>query len=223
MFGLCLSVASTVVLLRALDERNAVQSANGRIAVGWLIVEDMAMVLALVLIPALAGVLATGPAEAAAAAPTLGGLLASVVLTLGKVAAFVAIMLIVGPRVLPPLLRQVARAGSRELFTLAVLAIALGIALGAALLFGVSLALGAFCAGSCSPNRNTASGRRPSSLPLQDAFAVLFFVSVGMLFDPTVLVRDPVAVLVTLLIIVVGKTVIGFCIVMASAIRRRRR
>ena len=215
VFGLCLSVASTVVLLRALDERNAVQSANGRIAVGWLIVEDMAMVLALVLIPALAGVLATGATEAATALPTLGGLLTSVVLTLGKVAAFVAIMLLVGPRVLPPLLRQVARAGSRELFTLAVLAIALGIALGSALLFGVSLALGAFCAGVVLAKSEYSQRAATDSLPLQDAFAVLFFVSVGMLFDPTVLVRDPVAVLVTLLIIVVGKTVIGFCIVMA--------
>ena len=215
IYGLSLSVASTVVLLRALDERNAVQTANGRIAVGWLIVEDLAMVLTLVLIPALAEVLGASPADAHAVPQSGPGLLASVLLTLGKVTAFVLIVLLIGPRVLPPLLRQVARAGSRELFTLAVLAVALGIALAAASLFGVSLALGAFCAGIVLAKSEYSQRAATESLPLQDAFAVLFFVSVGMLFDPTVLIREPLAVIATLLIIVVGKSMIAFLIVVA--------
>jgi CPA2 family monovalent cation:H+ antiporter-2 len=214
VFGLALSVASTVVLLRALEERNGLQSANGRIAVGWLIVEDLAMVLTLVLVPAVAG-LAAGGADTAAPGASIWMLLFDMALTIGKVAAFVVLVLLVGPRVLPPLLRQVARAGSRELFTLAVLAVALGIALGSSVLFGVSLALGAFCAGIVLAKSEYSQRAATESLPLQDAFAVLFFVSVGMLFDPSVILREPGAVLVTLMIIVVGKSVIAFCIVMA--------
>jgi CPA2 family monovalent cation:H+ antiporter-2 len=215
IFGLSLSVASTVVLLRALDEGNAIESANGRIAVGWLIIEDLAMVLALVLVPALAGALGTSGSDSSAGPPSTAGAALAVLLTLGQVSAFVLIMLLLGPRVLPPLLRQVARAGSRELFTLAVLALALGIAVGSATLFGVSLALGAFCAGVVLAKSEYSQRAATESLPLQDAFAVLFFVSVGMLFDPSILVREPLAVLVTLLIIVVGKTLITYAIVTA--------
>ncbi len=208
IFGLSLSVASTVVLLRALEEQNAIETADGRIAVGWLVIEDLAMVVALVLVPTLASG-ADHPASPEAA-PWL-----TILLTLGQVAAFVLLMLLLGPRVFPPLLRQVARAGSRELFTLAVLALALGIAVGSSTLFGVSLALGAFCAGVVLAKSEYSQRAATESLPLQDAFAVLFFVSVGMLFDPSILVREPFAVLATVLIIVVGKTLIAFCIVTA--------
>jgi CPA2 family monovalent cation:H+ antiporter-2 len=214
IFGLALSVASTVVLLRALEERNGLQTPNGRIAVGWLIVEDLAMVLTLVLVPALAGLMQGGP-DGATSGSSIAALLLDMLVTIGKVVAFVAVVLLVGPRVLPPLLRQVARAGSRELFTLAVLAVALGIALGSSVLFGVSLALGAFCAGIVLAKSEYSQRAATESLPLQDAFAVLFFVSVGMLFDPSVVIREPGAVLLTLLVIVIGKSLIAFCIVMA--------
>ncbi len=210
VFGLSLSVASTVVLLKALEERNAVGGVNGRIAIGWLIVEDLVMVLALVLIPAFAGTLG-GNLEGASS--TWDALIA-LATTIVKVGVFLAIMLLVGPRVLPPLLREVARLGSRELFTLAVLAAALGIALTAAKLFDVSFALGAFCAGVVLAKSEYSHRAATESLPLQDAFAVLFFVSVGMLFDPSVLIREPAAVAATLLIIVLGKTVIAMAIVM---------
>ncbi|HET6369099.1 MAG TPA: YbaL family putative K(+) efflux transporter [Pseudomonadales bacterium] len=208
VFGLALSVASTVVLLRAVQERRLVETERGRIAVGWLIVEDLAMVLALVLLPALAGVLA--PAEPGA---QTGSLLVTLALTLGKVVAFVAFMLIVGKRVIPWLLEYVAGTGSRELFRLAVLAIALGVAFGAARLFGVSFALGAFFAGMILSESELSHQAAEESLPLRDAFAVLFFVSVGMLFDPSTLLRDPIPVLLTVLIIVIGKSVAAFAIV----------
>lgn len=213
VFGLTLSVASTVVLLRALDERNMLHTANGRIAVGWLVIEDLAMVLALVLLPALAASLGdTGgqPNEIGA-----GGVVVDLVLTLVKVTAFVATVLFVGRRAVPWLLRQAAHAGSRELFTLAVLAIALGIAYGSATLFGVSFALGAFFAGVVLSESDLSHEAATESLPLQDAFAVLFFVSVGMLFDPSILVRDPLSVLAVVLVIMVGKSLAAAAIVLA--------
>jgi CPA2 family monovalent cation:H+ antiporter-2 len=214
VFGLSLSVASTVVLLRALEERNALQSSEGKIAVGWLIVEDLAMVLALVLLPALAPAL--GGDSSAIQAPGLSektGL--TLLITLGKVALFVALALIVGTRFVPWLLEQVTRTGSRELFTLSVLAIALGIAYGSSAAFGVSFALGAFFAGVVLSESELSHQAGNDSLPLKDAFAVLFFVSVGMLFDPMILVREPIAVLATLAIIMVGKSVAAFIIVLA--------
>ena len=209
VLGLALSVASTVVLLRALDERNAVDSANGRIAVGWLIVEDLAMVLALVLLPAFAGLLG-GRAEPASGSD----LLVELGVTLGKVVLFVGLVLAIGPRVVPWLLAQVARVGSRELFTLSVLAIALGIAFGSAKLFGVSFALGAFFAGVVLSESRFSRKAAAETLPLQDAFAVLFFVSVGMLFDPSVVLREPLAVLAVLLLILVGKSLVAMAIVL---------
>jgi CPA2 family monovalent cation:H+ antiporter-2 len=209
VLGLSLSVASTVVLLRALDERNAVDSVNGRIAVGWLIVEDLAMVLALVLLPALAEMLGGDAGHA----PD-GNLLVTVALTLGKVVLFVGIVLAVGPRVVPWLLGQVARVGSRELFTLSVLAIALGIAYGSAELFGVSFALGAFFAGVVLSESRFSHKAAADSLPLQDAFAVLFFVSVGMLFDPTIVLREPLEVAAVVLLILFGKSLVAMAIVL---------
>lgn len=214
ILGLSLSVASTVVMLKALEERNAIASANGRIAVGWLIVEDLAMVLALVLIPAFAGALGGGATGDAHGAPHRG-LAVTVGVTLLEVAAFVAIALLVGPRVMPWLLRQAARTGSRELFTLATLAAALGIAYASAELFGVSFALGAFFAGVVLSESDLSHKAASNSLPLQDAFAVLFFVSVGMLFDPTVLIREPVGVLEVVGLILVGKSFVAFGIVLA--------
>jgi len=212
VFGLALSVASTVVLLRALEQRGILDSLNGRIAVGWLIVEDVAMVLALVLLPALAGVLG-GNAEAAQASS--GDLLVTIGATVAKVSVFVALMLFVGARFVPWLLAGVARTGSRELFTLSVLAVALGIAVGAAALFGVSFALGAFFAGVVISESDLSQQAAAEALPLQDAFAVLFFVSVGMLFDPRILIEEPLEVLATLLIIIIGKSLASFFIVLA--------
>ena len=202
-FGLALSVASTVVLLRAMQERRLLETERGRIAVGWLIVEDVAMVLTLVLLPVMAA--SATPAEMAA----------EVGITLLKVAAFVAAMLIVGRRAIPWLLHVVAHTGSRELFRLAVLAIALGVALGAALLFGVSFALGAFFAGMILAESPFSQRAGEETLPLRDAFAVLFFVSVGMLFNPSVLVDAPLALAGTVAIIVVGKSIAAYFIVRA--------
>lgn len=214
VFGLSLSVASTVVLLKALEERNEVNGVNGRIAVGWLIVEDLAMVLALVLLPAFAEVLG-GQAGADGHGGAGGNIWLEIGMTLGKVVAFVAIALLIGPKVVPWLLAQVARTGSRELFTLSVLAIALGIAFGSAALFGVSFALGAFFAGVVLNESDFSHKAAHESLPLQDAFSVLFFVSVGMLFDPAILIEDPVAVVVVVVIILFGKSVIAAGIVLA--------
>ena len=214
VFGLALSVASTVVLLRALEERNLLDSSNGRIAVGWLIVEDLAMVLALVLLPVFAGVLGAG---AQGLAGQVGGddFLLTLALTFGKVGIFLTLVLVVGTRVIPWLLEQVTRTGSRELFTLSVLATALGIAFGSAELFGVSFALGAFFAGVVLSESDFSHQAAADSLPLKDAFAVLFFVSVGMLFDPTILVREPLAVLAVVAVIVIGKSLAAFGIVLA--------
>ncbi|MBL8592903.1 MAG: cation:proton antiporter [Devosia sp.] len=223
IFGLALSVASTVVLLKALQDRHMVDSERGRIAVGWLIVEDLAMVLALVLIPAIASI--NGVEGAALHDPfvdfvenisgiqlDLFGILA---VTVVKLAAFVGFMLVVGRRVIPFILHYTAHTGSRELFRLAVLAIALGVAAGAAYLFGVSLALGAFFAGMILSESELSHRAAQESLPLRDAFAVLFFVAVGMLFDPMIVVTDPLPVLGTVFIILVGKSVLAFLIVVA--------
>jgi CPA2 family monovalent cation:H+ antiporter-2 len=204
LFGLSLSVASTVVLLRALDSARLLDSERGRIAVGWLVVEDLAMVLALVLVPAMA----------ASAGPDTGSHLGAALLaTLLKVGGFIALMLVVGRRVLPWMLERVAGTGSRELFTLFVLACAMGVAFGAAKLFGVSFALGAFFAGMLLNESPFGHKAAEDSLPLRDAFAVLFFVSVGMLFDPTILVEQPLEVLETLAIIVVGKSLAAWAVV----------
>ena len=218
VFGLALSVASTVVLLRAMQERRLMETERGRIAVGWLIVEDLACVLALVLLPALASVLGTSDGTmmsdplAARFGLGLGGVLA---LTVVKVGLFVGLMLVVGRRVIPWMLHYIAHTGSRELFRLGVLTIALVVAYGAAKLFGVSLALGAFFAGMILSESQLSQRAAQESLPLRDAFAVLFFVSVGMLFDPTSLVREPWPLLATLFIIIVGKSVAAFLIVRA--------
>jgi CPA2 family monovalent cation:H+ antiporter-2 len=212
ILGLALSVASTVVLVKALEERNALSTTNGRIAVGWLIVEDLAMVIVLVLLPALAEVLG-GSAGAGAHGSENRGLLLALGITIVKVAAFAAIALILGPRVMPWILRQVARTGSRELFTLAVLTLSVGIAFGAAALFDVSFALGAFFAGMVLNESDLSHKAAANSLPLQDAFAVLFFVSVGMLFDPSIIVREPLAVLGVLALILVGKSLVALALV----------
>jgi CPA2 family monovalent cation:H+ antiporter-2 len=213
VFGLSLSVASTAVLLKALEERNALATANGRIAVGWLIVEDLAMVLALVLLPALVGIL-DGFVDASAHAAPDQNLLVSLVVTLLKVSAFVGVALVIGPRVLPWLLREVARTGSRELFNLAVLAMALGIAFAAAKLFGVSFALGAFFAGVVLNESELSHKAATNSLPLQDAFGVLFFVSVGMLFDPSIVLEEPDKVAAVLGLVLIGKSVVALAIVL---------
>lgn len=212
VFGLALSVASTVVLLRALEQQGTLESADGRIAVGWLIVEDLVMVLALVLLPALAPALG-GEAPAGHDAPP-GELWQTLALTLGKVALFVVLMLVVGARVFPWVLQRVARTNSRELFTLAAIALALGVAYGSAKLFEVSVALGAFFAGMVL-NGSDLSHRASTYLqPMQDIFAALFFVAVGMLFDPLVLLQHPLEVLAVLAIIVVGKSLAALGIVL---------
>ena len=211
VFGLALSVASTVVLLRALEDRGLLDTGEGRIAVGWLIVEDLVMVLALVLLPALAGQLgARNAGEGAHGVPwtALG-------VTFGKVILFVLLMLIVGTRLFPWLLKQVEKTRSRELFTLAVIGLSVGVAFGSAKVFGVSFALGAFFAGIVV-HESDLSRRAASELqPLQDAFAALFFVAVGMLFDPAVLVREPWRILAVVGIIIVGKSVAALGIVLA--------
>jgi CPA2 family monovalent cation:H+ antiporter-2 len=209
VFGLALSVASTVVLLRALQSRDLVETERGRIAVGWLIVEDLVMVLALVLLPALGDVL-NGSSEGGAS-----DLIVPLAVTLFKVAGFVALMLIVGRRLIPAALHWVAHTGSRELFRLAVLAIALGVAFGAALLFDVSFALGAFFAGMILGETPLSRRATEETLPLRDAFAVLFFVSVGMLFNPSVIVEQPLPLLATVAIIIFGKSIAAFVIVKA--------
>ncbi len=208
VFGLALSVASTVVLLRAMEERRLLETLRGRIAVGWLIVEDLVMVLALVLLPALADALGGKGAGTGAILGALG-------ITLLKMAAFVVVMLVVGRRAIPWVLEKVAATGSRELFTLSVLAIALGVAFGSATLFGVSFALGAFFAGMLLKESELSHKAANDSLPLRDAFAVLFFVSVGMLFDPHILLEHPWQVLATFLTITVGKSLAAFVIVRA--------
>ena len=211
VFGLALSVASTVVLLRALQERHLVTSEQGRIAVGWLIVEDLVMVLALVALPAVAPLLQP---EGSNGAISSGSIAATLGLTLVKVIAFFAVMMLIGRRVIPWILHYIAHTGSRELFRLGVLTIALGVAFGAAKLFGVSFALGAFFAGMILSESPLSQQAANESLPLRDAFAVLFFVSVGMLFDPWSLVDSPGAIFATVAIIILGKSLAALAIVM---------
>ena len=210
VFGISLSVASTVVLLRALETLGILDTYTGRIAVGWLVVEDLAMVLVLVLLPPLSGVLGGHAAAATSASiwQTLGW-------TLLQVGGFVALMLVVGRRVFPWVLWQVARTGSRELFTLCVVAAAVGIAFGSAALFGVSFALGAFFAGMVMRESEFSHRAAQESLPLRDAFAVLFFVSVGMLFNPSVVWERPLQVLAVVAIILVGKSLAAAALVLA--------
>jgi CPA2 family monovalent cation:H+ antiporter-2 len=222
VFGLALSVASTVVLLRALQERRLVQTERGKIAVGWLIVEDLAMVLALVLLPALSGILgghAAGPEHVGLPSILIGYIPDTIWGVLGwtllKVTFFVAFMLVIGRRIIPAVLHYVAHTGQRELFRLAVLAISLGVAFGSAEWFGVSFALGAFFAGMVLAESELSHRAAEDILPLRDAFAVLFFVSVGMLFDPNILLTSPLAVIATVLIIVVGKSIAALAIVLA--------
>ncbi|UDG82636.1 cation:proton antiporter [Candidatus Vallotia cooleyia] len=223
VFGLALSVASTVVLLRALEARSQLDSANGRIAVGWLIVEDLLMVLILVLLPPLAGLLGGSPdghhiiaglTEVHSAIPQ-PRLWAMVGVTCAKVAAFIALMLVVGRRVFPRLLFLVARTGSRELFTLCVIVAAVGVAYGSSRLFDVSFALGAFFAGMMMRESEFSHRAADQTLPLRDAFSVLFFVSVGMLFDPHVLLNAPLHVLGVVAIIMLGKTLAAVALVLA--------
>ncbi|MCG5237004.1 YbaL family putative K(+) efflux transporter [Xanthobacter oligotrophicus] len=216
VFGLALSVASTVVLLRALQERRLVESEQGRIAVGWLIVEDLAMVLALVLLPALSGALG-GRVVTTSTAAWLGGedVWVTLAITLAKVAGFVVLMLVVGRRVIPGIMHWVAHIGSRELFRLAVLAIALGVAFGSAKLFGVSFALGAFFAGMVLSESPLSHRAAEETLPLRDAFAVLFFVSVGMLVDPSIVIKSPIPLIITVLIVLFGKSLAAFLLVRA--------
>ncbi|KRA44810.1 hypothetical protein ASD80_06640 [Devosia sp. Root635] len=221
LFGLALSCASTVVLLKAMQDRRLLETDRGRIAVGWLIVEDLVCVLALVLIPAFA---ALGGSENAPHDPFVSfverlagggiGIWGVIGLTVIKIAAFVGFMMIVGRRFIPWALHGTAHTGSRELFRLAVLAIALGVALGSAVLFGVSLALGAFFAGMILSESELSHRAAQETLPLRDAFAVLFFVSVGMLFDPSTIITNPVPLLATVFIIVIGKSLAAFGIVL---------
>ena len=218
IFGLALSVSSTVVVLRSLQDRHQLQSDQGRMAVGWLVVQDIAMILALILLPAFSGVLGGDEATTDMAANGVLGffkpdtLTEALGLTLAKLAAFFALMILVGRRVIPWILHYIAHTGSRELFRLAVLAMALGVAFGASELFGISFALGAFFAGMILAESQLSQSAAQETLPLRDAFAVLFFVSVGMLFDPTVAVSQPFLVAMTVILIVVGNAAAVFAI-----------
>jgi CPA2 family monovalent cation:H+ antiporter-2 len=214
-FGLALSVASTVVLLRALQERRILNTERGRIAVGWLIVEDLVMVLTLVMLPALVPILNGSLQQAATSSFEMTEIVTTLLVTIAKVAAFVAVMLVFGRRIIPWILHYVAHGGSRELFRLAVLSIALGCAYGAAQLFDVSFALGAFFAGMILSESALSQQAASETLPLRDAFAVLFFISVGMLFDPRILINDPLPVLATVGIIVIAKSAAALAIVRA--------
>ncbi len=206
VFGLALSIASTVVMLRALEERGMLGLSDGRIAIGWLIVEDLFTVAVLVILPTLAAAFGGGPILA-------GQLALRLALTFGKATCFVALMLVVGTRAMPWLLERVVRTGSRELFTLAVVATALGIAFAASELFEVSFALGAFFAGIVVNESDHGHRAAEQAKPLEDAFSVLFFLSVGMLFDPAILVRQPLQVLSVLAVILIGKSIAAFAFV----------
>ena len=212
VFGVALSTASTVVLLRALEQRGLLKSVNGSIAVGWLVVEDLAMVLVLVLLPPLSGWL--GAHGESTVEVSGSSLVITLLLTFGKVFVFIALMLVVGKRVFPWLLWHVASTNLAELFILSVIAVAIGIAFGSAMLFGVSFALGAFFAGMVMRESDLSHRAAQESLPLRDAFSVLFFVSVGMLFDPHVLIEQPMGVLATIGIIIVGKSLAAFFLVL---------
>lgn len=220
IFGLSLAVASTVVLLRALQERGLVKEERGRIAVGWLIVEDLVMVVVLVLIPPLSGLLGgkAVPIDAGAAEVArlgLGPVVATLLITAAKVAGFIALMLLVGRKVIPLVLHYTAHTGQRELFRLGVLAIALGVAWGSSTFFGVSFALGAFFAGMVMAGSSLSAQAMKDTLPLRDAFAVLFFVSVGMLFNPTVILESPISILATVAIIIGVKASVAYGLVRA--------
>ncbi len=215
VFGLCLSTASTVVLLRALEERGLIDSQRGQIAIGWLIVEDLAMVLALVLLPAAANMLESSDQT------SISQLMVNLGITIGKVVAFILIMMIVGRKLIPWILAKTAARGSRELFTLCVLALALGIAYAAVTLFDASFALGAFFAGMVLNESDLSHRAAQDTLPLRDAFAVLFFVSVGMLFDPMVLIEHPLGILATLAIIIIGKSAAALVLVRMFGHSRR--
>ena len=212
VFGLALSVASTVVLLKALETHGVLETVNGRIAIGWLVVEDLVMVLVLVLLPAFS--LSVGGAEGVDHGQAGGSLTTTLALTVSRIGLFIALMLIVGRRVFPWLLWQIARTGSRELFALCVVAAAVGIAYGSAQLFGVSFALGAFFAGMVMRESPLSYRAAEESLPLRDAFSVLFFVSVGMLFDPQILIREPLHLFVVVAIIILGKSLAAFFLVL---------
>ncbi|WP_336276563.1 cation:proton antiporter domain-containing protein [Bartonella sp. CB178] len=217
IFGFALSTASTVILLRTLQERHLIETEKGRIAVGWLIIEDLAMIFILVLIPPLANIF--GDAKKEAVDPLVQWLDLNIegvfALTILKIVIFIALMLIIGRRVIPWLLKISAQSGSRELFRLSVFAIALGAAFGAAHLFGVSLSLGAFFAGLIMSESELSHSAAEESLPLRDAFSVLFFVSVGMLFEPGKMLTNFFPLLATLLIIAIGKSLATFFIVKA--------
>ena len=221
IFGLSLSVASTVVLLRALQERQLLTTEQGRTAVGWLIVEDLVMVVVLVLIPPLAGLLGGETVPVADGVATevvrlgFAPVWATLLITAVKLAAFLALMLVVGRKLIPWILHYVAHTGQRELFRLSVLSIALGVAYGSAQFFGVSFALGAFFAGMVMAGSTLATQAMKDTLPMREAFSVLFFVSVGMLFDPAVLWEDPLPLLVTVAIILGVKSVAAYLIVRA--------
>jgi CPA2 family monovalent cation:H+ antiporter-2 len=214
VFGLCLSVASTVVLLKALEARGQLDTVNGRIAVGWLVIEDLVMVLVLVLLPAFGSLLTQSDTSGRLLSPSAQPLWIAITLTLAKVIAFVVIMLVLGRRLLPRMLWWVARSGSRELFTLCVVTVAVGVAFGAAKLFDVSFALGAFFAGMMIRESEFSHRAAAESLPLRDAFSVLFFVSVGMLFDPNILWQSPGKLLLTVAIILLGKTVAAIALIL---------
>nr|WP_274922064.1 YbaL family putative K(+) efflux transporter [Providencia sp. G1(2023)] len=214
VFGLCLSTASTVVLLRALEERQLIESQRGQIAIGWLIVEDLAMVLTLVLLPAAAAIMNTDDASFSELALGLAW-------TIGKVVLFIFIMIVIGRKVIPWILSRTASTGSRELFTLAVLALALGIAYAAVAIFDASFALGAFFAGMVLNESELSHRAAQDTLPLRDAFAVLFFVSVGMLFDPVVLIEQPLGILGVLAIIIIGKSAAALALVRMFGHSRR--
>jgi CPA2 family monovalent cation:H+ antiporter-2 len=214
VFGLALSVASTVVLLRALAARNLLDSTEGQIAVGWLVVEDIAMVVAIVLLPAMAGVLSAHPADGAAGPITAGEVATAAAVTPGKVGLFVVAMLVVGSRFFPWLVRQVQRAESPEIFTLAAMAMAIGVAFGSAKLFGVSYAFGAFIAGAVMSESDFSHRAARELRPLQDAFAALFFVAVGMLFDPRSILDYPLQVAAVVAVIVLGKSLAAAGIVL---------
>lgn len=209
VFGLALAVASTVVLVRTLQERRVADTERGHIAVGWLIVEDLVTILALVLLPALASTVHGGAGQG------FGEILVTAAITLAKVAAFIAIMLVAGRRVIPWIMHHAAHTGSRELFRLAVYAVALGVAFAASELFGVSFALGAFLAGMVMGESQLSQRAAEEALPLRDAFAVLFFISVGMLFNPAVVLTQPLALFATLAIVILGKSAVAYAIIRA--------
>jgi CPA2 family monovalent cation:H+ antiporter-2 len=211
VFGLTLSCASTVVLIRALESRNILETVNGKIAVGWLVVEDLVLVLVLVLLPPVAVLLGGTPDPAHAAGDT--SLFMTILITLGKVTAFIAFMLVIGKRLFPWVLWQGAKTGSREIFTLCVIAAAVGVAYASGILFGVSYALGAFFAGMVLRGSDLSHRAAEESLPLRDAFSVLFFVAVGMLFDPSVIIHEPLKMLAVISIIIFGKSIAAFLIV----------